>query len=109
MRRIFTHLLIATSTSSRNLPVRDPTFQLPIRILVGSASFLTFAPVEGSAKTLAHLSLHPGVDVARHSGDNPTLAHLSLYPGHDTTRHWGGGDPALAHLTPHPGSDVARR
>ncbi|PVH36607.1 hypothetical protein PAHAL_6G120700 [Panicum hallii] len=39
--RIFTRLLIATSTSSLNLPVRDPTFQLPRRILVGSASFLT--------------------------------------------------------------------
>ena len=46
---------------------------------------LPFAPVEGNVKTLAHLSLHPGVDVARNSGDDPTLAHLSSYPGHDTT------------------------
>ena len=44
--RIFTHLLIAASTSSRNLPVRGPTFQLPIRILVGSASFLTLILVQ---------------------------------------------------------------
>ncbi|PVH37301.1 hypothetical protein PAHAL_6G284000 [Panicum hallii] len=29
------------SCTSLNLPVRDPTFQLPRRILVGSASFLT--------------------------------------------------------------------
>ena len=41
MHRIFTHLLIAASTSSCNLPVRHPTFQLPIRILVCSANFVT--------------------------------------------------------------------
>ncbi|PVH47215.1 hypothetical protein PAHAL_4G005500 [Panicum hallii] len=38
--RIFTRLLITTSTSSLNLTVRDPTFQLPKRILVSSTSFL---------------------------------------------------------------------
>ena len=38
---IFTRLLVVVSTNSLNLPVSDPTFQLPKRILVGSTSFLT--------------------------------------------------------------------
>src|SRR6185503_20273562 len=105
----YTRLLIATSTSSRNLPVRDPTFQLPIRILIGSASFLTLRTRREKCEDPCSFLLHPGVDVARHSGDDPTLAHLSSYPGHDTTRPWGDDDPVLAHLSPHPGSDVARR
>jgi hypothetical protein len=58
--RIFTHLLITTSTSSRNLPVRDPTFQLSIRILVGLASFLTLRTRRGKCENPCSFFTTPG-------------------------------------------------
>jgi hypothetical protein len=41
MQKIFTRRLIMVSTTSRSLPVSDPTFQVPTCTLLGSASLLT--------------------------------------------------------------------
>jgi len=40
---------------------------------------LPFAPVEGSAKTLAYFSLHPGVDVACHSRSRDTTTKIKKH------------------------------
>jgi hypothetical protein len=58
--RIFTRLLIVASTSSLSLPVRDPTFQLPRRILVGSASFLTLCTRRGKCEDPCSFFTTPG-------------------------------------------------
>ena len=60
MHGIFTSLLIAASTSSRNLSIRDPTFQLPIWIVVGSANFLTLRTRREKCKDLCSFFTTPG-------------------------------------------------
>jgi hypothetical protein len=60
MQRIFTRLLTAASTTSLNLPVKDPTFQLPRRILVGPTSFLTLHARRGKCEDPCSLFTTPG-------------------------------------------------
>ena len=58
--KIFTRLLTAVSTNSLNLPVRDPTFQLTKRILVGSTSFLTLRTRRGRCEDPCSFCTTPG-------------------------------------------------
>uniref|UniRef100_A0A0A9C688 Uncharacterized protein n=1 Tax=Arundo donax TaxID=35708 RepID=A0A0A9C688_ARUDO len=58
--RILTHLLITVSTNSRSLPVRDPTLQLPKRILLGSTSFLNLRTRRVKCKHLCSFFTTPG-------------------------------------------------
>ncbi|GER54011.1 transcription factor PIF3 [Striga asiatica] len=58
--RILTCLLVAASTSSRSLPVRDPTFQLPIRTLVGLTSFFALRTRRERCEDPCSFSTTPG-------------------------------------------------
>ena len=107
--KIFTRLLTAVSTNSLNLLVRDPMFQLPRRIIVGSTSFLTLRTCRDWCEDPCSFFTTPG----RRCGAplrmrRPDPCSLDTVP---RSRHGAscGDDPALAHLTPYPGSDMARR
>jgi hypothetical protein len=85
MHKIFIHLLVTVSTNSLNLPVNGPTFQLTKQILVGSTRFLTLC-TRCDVKTLAHVPLHPDVDLAHNRGNSDLImAHLTLCLNHDMT------------------------
>ena len=107
--KIFTRLLTAVSTNSLNLPVRDPTFQLPKRILDDSTSFLTLRTRRGRCEDPCSFGTTPG----HRCGTplrmrRPDPCSLDTVPRSRHGAH-GGDGPALAHLTPYPGSDMARR
>src|SRR4051812_16980951 len=65
------------------------------RIMLVSASFLSFRTHFSNVKALAHFHLTPGVDVAHHYGcDDMILADLSLY-SNQYVHHQGGDSKAL--------------
>jgi hypothetical protein len=106
-QRIFTRHLIMVPTTSRSLLISDLTFQVPIRTLLGSASFLTLCICRVICEDLYLFFTTPGRWCS--ASHNSIIAHLTLYPDQDIAHHQGDGNPTLTYLTLYPGSDMPHR
>ena len=92
--KIFTCLLIVVFTNSLNLPVRDHTFQLSKRILVGLTSFLTLRIRRGRCEDPCSFYTTPGCRCGaplRMRWPDPCSLDTISRSWHGASREWRPG------------------
>jgi hypothetical protein len=106
---IFTRCLIMVSTTSQSLPISDPTFQVPTRTLLGSASFLTLRIRQVKCEDTCSFFITPvrwcstSLRIRWPDPCSLNTVYRSRYGAPSR-----GVDPTLAHLTPYLCSDMTR-